>query len=483
MNFRIVAYILSKLILACCVIMLLPLICSVFEAEGNRNAFIESLGGALALGAILYSYGRNSGDTMNVREGIAVTGLGWLLSVVTCMIPFWAGGYLSLLNSFFEAMSGLGCMGATVITHIDEMPKSILLWRSLIHWIGGLGIVVVFIALLPQFGHGMVHMLNAESSGDRERLVPRLKSMAVSLFKIYLGFTVSAAIIYYLCGMYYFDAILHAFATIATGGFSTHDASVAYFQSPVIEAWMVFFMILSSLNFNMYIQVAHHGLKTLKRHTEFKVYLSVLSIFILMITANLMSQLDLDFFSAFREAAFQTVSLSSSTGFVATDYERWPAFSHFCLLFLMMMGGCAGSTSGGLKVSRVVILFKGVYAELWQRLHPQALYSITINGNPVGRDKLFMVGRYFFVYIMLCVLWSVLLLADGMTARDAIGASISAMSGIGPAFGQVGATSTFADLPNFSKFVICFGILLGRLEIFTILSMLNPEFWHKNKSW
>ena len=484
MNFQVVAYFLSKLISACCIVMILPLGLAIAEGDiVSRMAFVSALGGGVSLSAVLFCSGHDSGDSMNVREGIAITGLGWLMCVIICMIPFWAGGYLSLLNSFFEAMSGLGCMGATVITNIDAMPHSVLLWRSLIHWIGGLGIVVVFIALLPQFGHGMVHMLNAESSGAADRVVPRIKDMAAALFKVYLLFTITAATVYIACGMSLFDAVLHAFATIATGGFSTHDASIGYFHSPLIEGWMVFFMFLSSLNFSMYISIANHGIKTVLRNTEFKVYITVLVCFTLIITSNLVFQMGLDYSSAFREAIFHTVSLSSSTGFVAADFDRWPSFSHFCLLLLMLMGGCAGSTSGGLKVSRIIILFKGVYAILWQRLHPQMMNKITINGNVISFDKFYTVGRYFFVYIMLCVLWSVLLIADGMMPWDAIGASISAMSGIGPAFGQVGATCTFATLPDFSKLVICFGVLLGRLEIFSILAMLNPEFWHKTRGW
>lgn len=464
--------------------MIFPALYSANEVSGAQNAFFEALGGGIALATVLYSYGKGSDDTMHIREGIAVTGLGWLLCVCVCMVPFWAGGYLSLFNSFFETVSGLGCMGATVITNLDELPGSILIWRSLIHWIGGLGIVVFFIALLPQFGHGMIYMMNAESTGGgSDRVVPRLKEMAVELFKIYFAFTITAAIVYYICGMTLFDAVLHAFATIATGGFSTHDSSIGYFNSSLIEAWMVFFMLLSSLNFGLYISIRRHGLKVLKNSTEVKTYLCILAVMVIIITITLICKLDLSPSSAFREALFHTVSLSTSTGFVAADFDRWPVFTHFCLLFLMMMGGCAGSTSGGLKVSRVLILIKGVYAIMWRRLHPQMMARITMNGKVISFDKFFTVGRYFFVYIMLCVLWSVLLVADGMTTWDAIGASISAMSGIGPAFGKVGATCTFADLSIFSKMIICFGALLGRLEIFTILSMLNPEFWHKTRGW
>ena len=484
MSYRIVAFILSKLIFACCAVMLPPFVVSFSEGWREAVAFLVALLFGLATGSALHTWGKDSGEALHSRDGIAITGLGWLECVFVCMVPFWAGGHLSLLDSFFEAMSGLGCMGATVITNIDSLPASMLLWRSLIHWIGGLGIVVAFIALLPQLGHGMIHMMNAETaSGGRERVVPRLKEMASSLFKIYLFFTVSAALMYYLLGMTAFDAVLHAFATIATGGFSTHDASIGYFQNPAIEACVIFFMLLSSCNFGLYISLRKKGLRAFTQNTEFKVYMAVLASAVLMITANLCSRLDMDFLSALRVAAFHTVSLSTSTGFVAADFEQWPSFSHFCFILLMMMGGCAGSTSGGLKVSRIVILFKGVYAVCWQRLHPQMLVKISMNGNSISLDKFFEVGRYFFVYIMLCVLWSVLLIADGMSTWDAIGASISSMSGIGPAFGEVGAACTYATLSGFSKLVICFGIILGRLEIFTILSLLNPEFWHKKRGW
>lgn len=484
MNFRIVAYILAKLVGACGVILLLPLFYAVIEGDGTDGAFSVALAFAICIGSLLYRYGKNRRDDMSVREGIAITGLGWLLSIIICMVPFLAGGFLSPLNSFFEAMSGLGCMGATVITNLDGLPESILLFRSLIHWIGGLGIVVIFIALLPQFGQGMIHVMNAETaSGGRERVVPRLKEMAATLFKIYLSFTVTAAIVYLLCGMRPFDAVLHAFATIATGGFSTHDASIGYFESPLVEGCMIFFMLLSSLNFSLYISMRKIGFEAFRKNTEVKIYLSVIAVAVLVITASLILQMGLPPSVAFREAAFHTVSLSTSTGFVAADFDRWPPFTHFCLLFLMMMGGCAGSTSGGLKASRIIVLCKGVYAILYQRLHPKVTVSITMNGNNIGFDKFFTIGRYFFVYIILCVVWSVLLIADGMTMWDAVGASISAMSGIGPAFGQVGAMSTFATLSDFSKIVICCGVLLGRLEIFTILSLLNPEFWHKNRGW
>ncbi len=484
MNRQVISYILGRLSLAAGASLLFPFLLALMLAESSRLAFAAAIIVSSLLGILLLTLGRLVSDKLSVREGIAITGLGWLMVTALGMLPYVFGGYLPLLEGIFESISGFTGTGATVITSIETLPRSILLWRSMTHWFGGLGIIVIFIALLPQVGRGAVHMFNAESTGPTaDRVLPRIKTTALALFTLYVCFTLAAWISFMFCGLDPFTAITHAFSTTATGGFSTYDTSIVHFNNPPLEACMTFFMVLCGGNFGLYFTVWKKGPHMLWHNTEFKAYILMLSTATCFISWNLMSQMDFSGYEAFRYAAFQVASISSTTGFVSNDFDIWPSFSKLLILLLMFIGGCAGSTSGGIKVTRFVLLFKMVASILWQKLHPQMLVHVKMNGQDVPENVLFSVARFFFVYIMLCVLWAFLMICDGVPALAAIGVSVSTMGSCGPSFGIAGATCTYADLPGFSKFLTCISMLLGRLEMFTLLAMLQPAFWRQKKGW
>lgn len=483
MNYKVVVYMLGKISWACGCVMALPFGIAVWYRESSIGAFAMAIGIALTVGELLTLQGEAAKTEMTNREGIAITSLGWIMVTLLGMVPYTAGGYTGVLDGIFESISGLSGTGATIIPDLEILPQSILLWRALTHWIGGLGIIVIFIALFPQIGRGMVHMFNAESTGPvSERSLPRIKEMAKALFYVYLAFTAAAAAACMLCGMDAVTALEHAFSTIATGGFSPYNDSAAHFQSPVIEGVLAFFMLISSANFGMYVAAWHRGVHVIIHDTEFRTYLGIVTAASLAMTLNLMLQQGWNGGEAFRQAFFQAVSISSSTGFVSSDFDTWPSFSQFILLFLMFVGGCAGSTAGGLKVTRLLLLCHAVRVAVQETLHPRMVYHVRSNGEEFSSDVIYGVIRFFFVYMALDVLWSFLLIWDGIPAFDAIGVSVSTMGSCGPAFGLFGATCTYADMPSFSKSIVCLSMLMGRLESFTVLALLMPSFW-KRQSW
>lgn len=483
MDLKIVWYVLGRLSWAYGCGMVLPLAVSLWYSESSIFAFAVAIGVCLALGKGLTMYGTAPAGEVTNREGIAITALGWIMVMFLGMVPYAAGGYLSVLDGVFECISGLSGTGATVIPDLEIMPQGILLWRSLTHWFGGLGIIVIFIALFPQLGRGTVHMFNAESTGPTsDRNVPRVKEMAKALFCVYVVFTTAAALACMACGMSFLIALNHACSTIATGGFSPYNTSVAYFDSPLIEGVLAFFMMISSANFGMYVAAWKRGPKVILHDTEFRTYVGLVAAATVLMAANLASAQGWAWSEAFRQSFFQAASLSSSTGFISSDFDKWPAFSQFILVFLIFVGGCAGSTAGGLKVTRLMLLAKTIVLRIRQKMHPHIVLHVRSNGEDFSEDVLYGVARFFFVYVMLDILWTVLLVFDGIPIFDALGVAITTMGSCGPSFGLFGATCTYADMPSFSKAVVCLSMLMGRLEIFPVLALLMPSFW-KHRVW
>ena len=448
--------------------------------------------GLLALaGAALVSFAVGMGmqrsrkgaiEDLSVREGIAITSLSWILVTFLGMLPYVFGGYLNILDGILECIPGLSGTGATVITDIEVLPQSLLVWRSLTHWLGGLGIIVIFIALFPQFGHGIVHMMDAESTGPTsDRMLPRVRQMAKALFTVYVVLTTAATVALMACGLDYLTALEHAFSTIATGGFSPYNDSVAHFNSPLIEGVLALFMILSSANFSIYVAAWRKGIGVIFRDTEFRLYVALVLGASALMSLNLTYGASYDPLEAVRETFFQAASISSSTGFVSADFDQWPSFSKGILLFLMFCGGCAGSTAGGLKVTRLMLLMKTMRSVVQQKLSPRSVVQVHSNGEDYNEEILYGVARFFVAYVILDILWTVLFIGDGVPTLDAIGLSVSTMGSCGPAFGTVGPTCTYAELPVFSKVIVCISMLMGRLEMFPVLALLMPSFWrHSN---
>lgn len=484
MNLKIVMYLLGRLTLFCVACMMIPLGLALFNNDSSLPAFIWSVVLAITIGMIFINHGEFKATKLTLREGMATVTLAWLLISVLGSIPYILSGILDPVSAFFESVSGFTTTGATTIDNVEILPPSILLWRSLTHWIGGIGIIVLFIAMLPQVGSSVVHLFNAEVSGPTsERVVPRIKNTAFSLCMIYITFTLVEMLLLMFFGLNLFDALTHSLSTIATGGYSTYNTSVAHFNNIYVEAVIAFFMIISGGNFALYYVVYKKGLKSLWRDTEFKTYICIITVVTIAITLNLYLENLFDTFESFRHALFQVASIISTTGFVSNDFEAWPSFSKLCILLLMFIGGCAGSTAGGLKVSRIFLLFKLVGQELKRTIHPKMVLNIKINNKSVSAPVIGGITRFFFIYMTLFFFLTILISTTGLSMIDSIAVIAATISSVGPAFGVAGATCTYSSITAFGKIIICVAMLLGRLEIFTVLVLLRPEFWRTSKRW
>ena len=448
------------------------------DAEGAA-AFLLSIFLCIAVTFELERFGGLKGkDNIGVRDGIAVTGLGWFLVSVLGTIPYLAGGYLNLIDSFVESFAGFSGTGATVFEDVEILPRSILLWRSLSNWVGGLGIVVIFMAILSQLGRGAMFILRAETTGPtKDRQMPRIRDNAKELFKIYVGLTVICAVSYYLCGLNSFAAVNHAMTTIATGGYGIYNDIVSVYGNAYLEYCMAFFMIISSGSFAMYAAALRNGGGVIWRNTEFKIYLWIVFITSLIIAVDLVFEMEMNPEMAVRGAIFHVASLSSTTGFVAYDFDTYPPISKACLMMTMFLGGCAGSTAGGLKVARIILLFKFISSIIKQKIHPQILNPVKLNGKVIDDSVVYGAAKFFFAVVIMDILFAFVMMFDGIEFTDAVSVSVSTMASVGPGFGIEGATSTYALLPPLSKLFACVFMFLSRLEIFTVLVLFTPTFW------
>ena len=482
MNIYTVNYILSRLSFAMAASLVIPLVLAIAANEPSRQAFMLSVLVSAFLGVGFRRYGKPA-EALTAREGIAITAFGWFTGTFLGMLPYLLGNYLGFLDALFESISGFTGTGATVFSSLGTLPYSILFWRMMTAWIGGLGIIVIFIALLPQSGAGTIYMYNAEGGGPTmDRVMPRLRDMTIALFKIYLIFTAFTTGIFMLCGVDFSIAVTHAMSTIGTCGFSTYDDSTIHFHNLPFELWTALFMFLAGGSFSLYYRAWVKGPSVILRNTEFRTYLCIILVSILLIFLNLIVEMGLDFASAVRFAVFQVTSLST-TGFVSADFETWPTFSKLLLLILMMIGGCAGSTASGIKVARLILLVRNARAVILQKLNPHRVVDISLGGAHVDSAMLLRVGTFFFLYLAIIFVTAFLLTMDGLLPFDAIAVAVTTIGNIGPAFGIVSATSTYAPLSDFVKTILCVTMLLGRLEIFTLLILLRPSFWRRTKRW
>jgi len=486
MNRRIVSGLLGYLTLATGAAMLPPLILAAMsKAHGDAAAFLLSMFLCIAVTFELERFGGLKGkDNIGVRDGIAVTGLGWLLVSILGTVPYIAGGYLNVVDSFVESFAGFSGTGATVFDDVEILPKSILLWRSMSNWVGGLGIVVIFMAILSQFGRGAMFILKAEMTGPtKDRQMPRIRDNAKEIFKIYVGLTALCAAGYVLCGLNVFTAVNHAMTTIATGGYGIYNSTVNEYGNPYLEYCMAFFMIVSSGSFAMYALACRRGVKVIFKNTEFKTYLMLISVAATVVAADLIVEMQFEPQYAIRSAIFHVASLSSTTGFVAHDFDLYPPISKVFLMLTMFLGGCAGSTAGGLKVARIILLFKFVASIVRQRLHPNLMNNVKMNGKTVDEGVVYGAARFFFAVVVLDMFFALVMMFSGLDFVNSISVSISTVASVGPGFGLQGATSTYGLLPDFSKLVACMVMFLARLEIFTVLVLFTPSFWKNSGGW
>ena len=460
-----------------------PLLVSLIYSDGSAAAFLYSIGILFSTGLMLWLITSSQHKELSNRDGFMVVTLFWaVLGTAGCLpLLFSPATELSLTDAVFESISGLTTTGATVISVLDELPESILFYRQLLQWLGGMGIIVLAVALLPMLGIGGMQLYRAESPGPVKdtKLVPRLAETAKSLWLIYLTLTLICALAYWAVGMSLFDAVSHSFSTVAIGGFSTHDSSLAYFDSPLVESIAIVFMVIAGINFALHFFAFQ---KKQFRHylhdPEFKFYAFILCsvsiVTVLVLTFN--GTYD-SFWEALRRGVFQVVSFATTTGFATADFNSWPLFLPYVLLYAAIIGACAGSTGGGMKVIRILLIFKQGFREVQRLIHPRAVIPIKL-GKKVMSDRVVeSVWGFFAVYVMAFMVMLLALLATGLdiiTAFSAVGACIN---NLGP--GLSGVAETYGALPGPAKWILCLAMLLGRLEVFTLLVLFTPMFWKR----
>ncbi len=463
-------------------LMLIPMSISVCSHQGDAWSFLISAAIAVGLGVLIRRSSHTSKEP-GIKESFAIVTLGWVIAAAIGALPFvFYGACPTYSDAFFEAMSGLTTTGATVIGNIDVQPNGILFWRSFLHWLGGMGIIVLFIAVLPGAGVGGSRLFRAEVPGPLpERIVPRIKETAKTLWLIYVGFTVVEIVLLCLAGMGLLDSVNHSFATMATGGFSTKAASVGAWTSPGIHWIIAVFMLLAGVNFTLYFRaLSGRNLRVFFHDAEFKFYLSVIMVAIALITVNLLRTGNFqNMIEAFRHSAFQVISIITTTGFATVDFDMWPSFSKAVLMTLMFIGGCAGSTAGEIKVGRILILIKHGHKEVFQFIYPRAVTLPKVNGSPVSHSMLDTITAFFFLYIATFIGSSLVMTLFGLDLVSACSAVAATLGNVGPGLVVVGPTLTYQPIPALGKWVLSACMLLGRLELFTVLVLFIPDFWRR----
>ncbi|MES9834765.1 MAG: TrkH family potassium uptake protein [Candidatus Thiodiazotropha sp. DIVDIV] len=483
MHLFVVQRILGVLLMVFSLTMLPPLGISVWADDGALVGFTDAFILTLGLGVAFWAPVRNHRKDLRVRDGFLVVVMFWVVLGLTGSLPFLfaENSNMSITDAVFESVSGLTTTGATVIVGIDELPLSILYYRQQLQWLGGMGIIVLAVAVLPMLGIGGMQLYRAETPGPVKdnKLTPRITETAKALWFIYLGLTLSCMLAYWLAGMEPFDAMGHAFSTVAIGGFSTHDESIGFYDSTLIEMIAVVFMLLSGINFALhFLAFRRRSLRTYFEDPEFRGYITVLFIVIVLVSIALYT---MGVYSSWGESItrglFQAVSVGTTTGFTTADYSLWPGFISILLLFSSFIGGCAGSTGGGIKVIRFLLLVKQGLREINRLIHPNAEIPIRVGGKTIPWRVVDAVWGFFALYVASFGVMYLALASTGldlMTSFSAVGASIN---NLGPGLGDVGAH--YASLNDPAKWILCFAMMLGRLEIFTLLVLLTPAFWRK----
>lgn len=485
MDSRLVMRLLGKLLKAFSAVLVLPLIAALIYDQEHVWIFAATFSVSLLLSTLLISSGNDKPrQRLRVREAIAVVGCGWIMVCLMGALPYLFHNPADPIAAVFESVSGFTTTGVTTAHSFNEFPPSILVWRGLTHWTGGIGVIMLFIVIMPQMNSGTSYLFNAELPGAvAERTLPKIKESAMLILGIYFALTVIETVLLLLAGVPLWLAVNLTLATVATGGFSYFHDSLIYFDSVVVEMIAIVFMLIASMNFSLYYKIWRGDWQAFRDDMEHRYYLLILSVAACLIFCNLYFTGYLDFDGSLRHSIFQAVSIGSTTGFASDNFNNWPSFSRYVLLLLMFIGGCSGSTAGGLKISRLVILCKASWAELLRILHPKIVYSVKMGNKVIDPIIVGNITRFFFLYILVFMVLTIAISLSGLPTMDSMGLIAACMSSVGPAFGIVGPTSTYADLSNWARFVGICAMLLGRLEIFTLLAIMRPDFWRNKQNW
>ncbi len=483
MRIRIVAKVLSLIGGVVSLCMLWPMGWAYMDKTPDLRPLGISLLSGLGISLMLYIWGRRAkASDLGIKEAFGVVAFSWILASVIGGLPFWFHGTVSTFTEgFFEAMSGFTTTGASVLTDIEANPRGILFWRSLTHWLGGMGIIVLSLAILPFLGVGGMQLYKAEVPGPiPEKLTPRVQQTALLLWGVYMLLSLLETVILRLCGLDLFESLTHTFGTMATGGFSPLNGSVGQYGSAVVDWVITFFMFLAGANFALHYMVLRGKPKALLGDPEFRFYSLLILGATVMVTFFVLEGGNYDsLLTGLRYAAFQVVSIITTTGFVTADYELWPFVTHLILLWLMFVGGCAGSTGGGMKNVRVMVVLRQAKAEMMRLLHPRGVFPVRIGGKSLENGVVASITAFFILYMGLFILGTLVMAGFGLDVLTAVGSVAATLGNIGPGLGGVGPVQNYAAIPQGGKWVLCGFMLLGRLEIYTILLLLLPATWRR----
>lgn len=477
MNRRMIAYMVGQVLEIIAALMALPLLVSLIYRETSWKAFLITIIGSLLVGILLTVLSRPKDKVIYSKEGFIIVAFSWILLSAIGAVPFVLTKEIpNFIDAFFETASGFTTTGASIVRDVEKMGKGILFWRSFTHWIGGMGIIVFMMAIVPSQNDRNMHVMRAEVPGPTVgKLVPRLRDTARILYLLYIGVSVIEVFFLLAGGMSLYESLVHMFGTAGTGGFGIKADSIAGY-SPYLQWTITIFMLIFGINFNLYYLMVHGHIKDALKSTELRVFLCIWLLSTAVITVNILPQVG-KVGMALNQAGFQTASILTTTGYATADFNLWPNLSKMILLGLMFIGGCAGSTGGGLKVARVILLFRSVGRELRHLLHPRSVAVVKFEGKTVSDQTMASVTNYFALYCLLLVACVLLLGFDKMDTEASITAVIACINNIGPGLGAVGPAANYADFSGFSKVVLSFAMLLGRLEIYPLLIAFTPSTW------
>ena len=481
MNYNMISYVLGSLLRIEGILMSIPMVLAfVYGESAAQKAFLITVVVCLALGTLI-RHKEPENKSIYGREGFVVVALSWIVMSLFGALPFYLSGAINgFINCFFETVSGFTTTGASILTEIEGLPMSILFWRSFTHWIGGMGILVFMLAILPMGDERSMYLMKAEAPGPMvSKLVPKVKSTAKLLYKIYIALTVIEMVLLLLGGMPLFDSVVNSFSTAGTGGFAILNSSIAGYNNAYYEYVITIFMLLFGVNFNLYYLMILRDFKSIWKNEELRYYVVIVVACIVLITGNIYSMYP-TFESAFRHAAFQVAAIVTTTGFATANFDLWPEFSKTLIFCLTILGACAGSTGGGIKVSRLIILLKLAYREIRHIVHPRSVNLIKLDGYKVEEDVVRGVTGYIVVYILLLLGSFILISFDNYDFTTSLTSVITCLGNVGPGFAMVGPVENFSFFSGFSKLVLCFDMLVGRLEIFPIIMLFAPSIWRKS---
>ncbi len=483
MNIKQILRVVSVLLFIIAFFMLIPF--SIALQYNEKEIFLSFLIPIFAIIIVcsftLFVTRKNIKNTISTREGFLLVSLSWVSAAFISGLPFYISGAIPhFVDAFFETMSGYTTTGASILTNIEALPKSILFWRSLTHWLGGMGIVVLTVAIFPLLGIGGLQLIKAEAPGPTiDKITPKITETAKILWYIYLTLTISETLLLMAGGMNLYDSFTHTFGTLATGGFSPKNRSVGHYNSAYIDGVVTVFMILAGTNFILYFKLITRNFRSVFGNTELKVYLWIFFIAMLIITFSNYGNVYETFGNSIRFAGFQAASILTTTGYTTTNYAQWPMLSQVVLFILMFIGGSSGSTGGGIKVIRMVTLFKQGWNELKYLIYPRAVFQIKLSGGTVTKDILHAISGFVFLYITLLLFTAFIVASGGNDILTSLSTALVTLGNIGPGFGKISPTGNYAFYPDYIKWYLSFIMMAGRLEVYTVLVLFTPKFWKK----